>query len=1454
MKNAVTRACAWISLALLTYSPHVASQSLEIFAGGGHFVDIPGNTIGLQPGAIAASADGFVYANDINGRLMRINTATGLVSAMPATPGGIAYNIGYSYTVATDFAGRTHVYSQGKLYRIESNGTLTEVGQLSYSGPSAFGPDGSLFVAPGDNRIYVRRPTGVHETVAGLETAGFSGDGGPASAAELNAPQGVAVGQNGDVYVADTQNNRIRRISAVDGVITTFAGTGSTSFNGNGLFRTSANIASPTSLAFDSAGNLFVTTYFGGLILRIDAVSGLVTKLAGGGTGRDGSPAVNAALRPKLLTIAPNGDIYLSDWYDQYHKIRKIDAATGILSLAIGYDSFYFCGENVPARQVCLAQPIGLDIDLAGDLVFTDPVYKSIRKVAMGTSILSTWKTTTESPIGIEHDAAGNTYVASFGGYQINRYDAVTGAKTVVAGRGSYGFGGDGGPATLASLASPLDVAIDSAGNLYITDVGNSRVRKVTASTGIITTLASIGSPSVIEFEPSGNLLVNGGGCSIYRVDPVLGSPTRVAGTGSCGYQDPVGGTPATATQLPDGETFTIAPNGNVYLAGRSAQILKIDMTSGILTRVPAPAGGLATLEGISIRSADRMEFDAAGNLYISQETSPDQYIFKVSGLLDSTPPAIEPVINGVAGNNGWYRSNVQLSWVVSDPESSITSQSGCTSSSVTSDTAGVTFTCSATSAGGSNSRSVTIKRDTQAPSLTFGALSPAPDAAGWNSGDVTIPYSTSDSLSGVYSTDSPNPLVVAGEGNALGVPVVVTDFAGNSMTFSSPPVRIDRTPPSIIPTISGPLGNNGWYRGDVQLTWSAPDGQSELHDYDCPSQTVTADTAGVTFTCTATSAGGTATGSVTIKRDATAPTLTFGAASPAADANGWRAAPVSVPYTATDSTSGVATTSTPSPLSLATPGAAVTGQAVVTDAAGNSATFTTDAYQIDASPPTVTSFVYGTTGTNGWYKTDARVTFSVSDTESVTSSDGCGETTVSTDTTGTTFTCTATSAGGTTSKSVTIKRDATPPTLTWGAPSPAPNAAGWNTTDVSFAFTTDDAMSGVGGTSHPSPAVVPFDGPGVTTQITVWDNAGNSTTLSTPPVNIDRSEPIVNFFVTGTPGTNGWYTSDVQVTWQVVKAPGNILSQTGCVNTTVNADTAGTTFGCSVTSGAGTTSKSVIIKRDATPPTLSWGAFSPSPNSSGWNKTNVSVPFARADAMSGVASTSATTPLVMSAEGEAVTGQVTVTDNSGNSQTFTTGTRNIDKTAPVVTITLPANGANYGFYQDVFADFACTDVSLLSCSGTNAEGAAVNTKTAGSRTFKVTAKDSVAFTTNVTNTFNVASTFNFDGFVGAAPSPAPNIVRKGSLVPIRWRLPDGNGGYVTSTASYSSLASTTVSCPAGAVTYNDTATGGSGISFNPSTNAFTYNWQSSSSFTGCKQIFITLKDGSQHDLVFKFQ
>ncbi len=263
--------------------------------------------------------------------------------------------------------------------------------------------------------------------------------------------------------------------------------------------------------------------------------------------------------------------------------------------------------------------------------------------------------------------------------------------------------------------------------------------------------------------------------------------------------------------------------------------------------------------------------------------------------------------------------------------------------------------------------------------------------------------------------------------------------------------------------------------------------------------------------------------------------------------------------------------------------------------------------------------------------------------------------------------------------------------------------------------------------------------------QVVVSDIAGNSASFATPAVNIDRTAPTVQIGITGSVGNNGWYTSDVQITWSIDEAPGSVISTNGARLPAITADTAGVTFNCSATSAGGTASQSVTIKRDATPPVLSFGTPSPVPNANGWNKTNVSIPFTRSDALSGLASTSVTSPLVLSTEGAAVTGQVVVTDNAGNSTTFTSVPRNVDKTVPVVTFASPAEGATYGFYQDVVADYACTDVSLLSCTAPTPDGELINTRTAGARTFKVTGKDLVNFTTAVTHAFTVESLFNIE-------------------------------------------------------------------------------------------------------------
>ncbi|HEV7606282.1 MAG TPA: PxKF domain-containing protein [Steroidobacteraceae bacterium] len=1327
MSNVVSRARVWALLGLLAYAPLVASQTIEIFAGGAHLRDTPGTSVAVSPGASVLGPDGRIYLITAAGKILRFDPAQGAATSLPGVTGKADFRIGFSWGIAFRGANDLYVAGDNALNHIDLAAATMEKlpGLPQETGPMdgmAFRADGTLYYpSVRTNTIRALLPNGQMIVVAGQGgAAGFSGDGGPASNARFSSPRGLALDANGNIYVSDDFNWRIRKIDNTTGIISTVAGGGTSDMTAENLPALQAFMCAQA-LTLDSAGNIYYFDHCLHKVRQVNVTTGRINTVAGNGvvgyTG-DGGPATEAAIGGIAgIVVDAGGNLYLTD--QTSNRMRMVSSATGIISTVLGNGTTTYCGDEGLARDVCLGYPEGLAIDSVGDVYIADDGNNRLRKVSAASGTIATLGQF--APIdfgGIDVDAGRNVFWASSVNYSVNRLSGSSGGVSRFAGTGTQGFSGDGGPAFAAQVSGTTDVALDPAGNIFFSDSGNHRIRRVDKATNVITTYAgnglptgplgdggpaaqaSLNNPGALTFDSAGNLyIVDGQHYRVRRVDAISRVITTVAGNGDGSYATTGDGGPATFASIGTKPVIAVDTGGNIYL-GWTSKLRRINAATGFINPIPEPAGGLRTPEGQSIQVPVSMVFDRAGRLYVGDAA--EQVVFRLSipaPLPDSTPPTIQPNIVGTEGNNGWYRGNVQLTWTVSDAESAVSSSTGCSASSVT------------------------------------------------------------------------------------------------------------------------------------------------------------ADSAGVTFTCTANSAGGTASSSVTIKRDTAAPTLTFGAASPAADANGWRGAPVSVPFDASDALSGVYSTSSASPLSISEAGSGVTGQVVVTDAAGNSATFTTAGFNIDASPPSISQFTYGTSGMNGWYRSDARVTFSVLDLESeITSREGCDETTVSSDTTGVTFTCTATSAGGTSTHSVTVKRDITPPTLNYGTPSPTPNAAGWNTTDVAFPFTTDDATSGVLITSQPSPAIVPFDGPGVTTQITVSDNAGNSATVFTPPVNIDRVAPIVQGFASGTAGTNGWYKSDVQVTWNVVKAPESILAISGCGASNITADTAGVTFTCSVTSGAGTASSSITIKRDATPPALTFGTPTPAANTNGWNKTNVSIPFTRSDAMSGLASTSATSPLILNTEGAAVTGQAIVTDLAGNAATFTTVARNIDKTVPVVNIVSPANGASYGFYQDVLGDFSCTDVSLLSCIGTTADGDPVNTKTAGARTFKVTGKDLVSFTTAVTNSFTVDSEFNFDGFLAPASAPPTlNLVTRGATVPVRWKLPDGHGGFVSNPASFVSATVASLTCGSSAVVpLNDSSGAPAGISFDSGT--FTYNWATSSGWTGCRKLTIKLKDNSLHELRFKFR
>ena len=332
------------------------------------------------------------------------------------------------------------------------------------------------------------------ETVAGDGTEGYGGDGGAATAAQLYYPYDVAPDGAGNLYIADAGNNRIRKMDAA-GVISTVAGDGRISYGGDGGPAVAAQLFGPNGVAPDGAGNLYIADTWHHRIRKVDA-AGMISTVAGDGTrgyGGDGGPAVAAQLnQPADVALDAAGNLYIADVNND--RIRKVDAA-GVITTVAGDGRRGPLGGGGPAVEASLYSPSGVALDGAGNLYIADAGSNRIRKVDAAGVITTVAGDGTRGsgrgdggpavaahlnhPSGVALDGAGNLYIADRGNNRIRMVDA--GVMTTVAGTGPRGYGGDGGPAVEAYLNSPQGVALDAAGNLYIADPGNNRIRKVEA-------------------------------------------------------------------------------------------------------------------------------------------------------------------------------------------------------------------------------------------------------------------------------------------------------------------------------------------------------------------------------------------------------------------------------------------------------------------------------------------------------------------------------------------------------------------------------------------------------------------------------------------------------------------------------------------------------------------------------------------------------------------------------------------------------------------------------------------------------------------------------------------------------------------------------------------------------------------------------------------------------------
>jgi len=237
---------------------------------------------------------------------------------------------------------------------------------------------------------YIRKingATGVLSTVAGTGTGGYGGDGGPASSAILNRPQGICTDAAGNVYFADTYNSRIRKIDAVTGIITTYAGTGATSYFGDGGPAVSAGVPYPVDVSIDAAGNLFFIEVFSSVTCRVrkvEAATGKIFTVAGNSNyaySGDGGPATAASLfDPSGIFVDGAGNIYLSEYDDS--RIRKIDVGTGIINTIAGIGVNGYGGDAGNATNATMHYPMGLSVTANGDIYFADNTNHRIRKIS----------------------------------------------------------------------------------------------------------------------------------------------------------------------------------------------------------------------------------------------------------------------------------------------------------------------------------------------------------------------------------------------------------------------------------------------------------------------------------------------------------------------------------------------------------------------------------------------------------------------------------------------------------------------------------------------------------------------------------------------------------------------------------------------------------------------------------------------------------------------------------------------------------------------------------------------------------------------------------------------------------------------------------------------------------------------------------------------------------------
>jgi len=558
-----------------------------------------------------------------------VSTVAG--GAPPSTPAAAtSISIGVPNRVTLDKSGNLYFTSLNCVFRIDANGILTRI--------------------------------------AGNSRAGYSGDGGPAAQAQLNSPAGLAFDSAGDIFIADTGNNVIRKITT-DGNIHTFAGNGTPGLSGDSYPATSAQLLAPAGVAVDSAGNVYIADT-GNSNIREVTTDGNIATFAGlgfRGTGGDGGQPTSATLNvPQDVFVASNGTVYIADTGNA--DIRTVAPGTlngvtvPLINTVAGSTTIGYAGDGGAATSASLFNPWAVTVDSAGNIYIAEYGNNRIRKVdtsgkistiaGNGTLGFSGDGSTATSamlnlPTGIAVDSSGNVYIADSGNLRLRKI--ANSNISTIAGNGLLSYSGDNGLAVLAQLNAPQGV-VSGAGYVYIADSGNAAVRRISAS-GVINSItgATLTHPQGVAVDGSGNVYVADPPANLVRRIGTDGSFSTFAGNGTQGYSGDGG--PAANAELNAPTSLAVDSSGNLYIADYANHAIR-KVSNGTITTIAgngtagfAGDGGQATQANLNFPMA--VAVDSSGNLYIGdsanrriREISPNGIINTIAG-------------NGISGFSG---------------------------------------------------------------------------------------------------------------------------------------------------------------------------------------------------------------------------------------------------------------------------------------------------------------------------------------------------------------------------------------------------------------------------------------------------------------------------------------------------------------------------------------------------------------------------------------------------------------------------------------------------------------------------------------------------------------------------------------------------------------------------------------------------------------------------------